>query len=40
MGYFTDLHTLEKLRKIKLSRIANSVLEDLAKIAKSHSEKS
>ena len=35
-----DLHNLEKLSNIKLSRIAKSVLEDLAKIAKSHSEKS
>jgi len=33
-----DLHNLEKLSNIKLSRIAKSVLEDLAKIAKSHSE--
>ncbi len=33
-----DLHNLEKLRNIKLSRIAKSVLEDLTKIAKSHSE--
>ena len=33
-----DLHNLEKLRNVKLSRIAKSVLEDLTKIAKSHSE--
>ena len=33
-----DLHNLEKIRNIKLSRISKSVLEDLTKIAKSHSE--
>ena len=33
-----DLHNLEKLGNVKLSRIAKSVLEDLIKIAKSHSE--
>ena len=33
-----DLHNLKKIRNIKLSRISKSVLEDLTKIAKSHSE--
>ena len=33
-----DLHNLEKLRNVKLSRIAKSVLQDLIKIVKSHSE--
>jgi pseudoazurin len=33
-----DLHNLEKLSDIRLSRIAKSVLEDLIKIAKSNSE--
>ncbi len=32
-----DLHNLEKLRNVKLSRIAKSVLEDLTKISKLHS---
>ena len=33
-----DLHNLEKLSDLRLSRIAKSVLEDLIKIAKSNSE--
>ena len=33
-----DLHNLGKLRTVKLSRIAKSVLEDLTKTAKSYSE--
>ena len=33
-----DLHNLEKLHDVRLSRIAKSVLEDLTKIAKLHSE--
>ena len=33
-----DLHNLGKLRTVKLSRIAKSVLEDLIKISKSNSE--
>ena len=32
-----DLHNLEKLYDVKLSRIAKSVLEDLIKITKSQS---
>ena len=32
-----DLHNLEKLHDVKLSRIAKSVLEDLIKITKSQS---
>ena len=31
-----DLHNLEKIRDVKLSRIAKSVLDDLIKIAKSY----
>ena len=33
-----DLHNLENLHELRLSRIAKSVLEDLTKIAKSQSE--
>lgn len=31
-----DLHNLEKIRDVKLSRVARSVLDDLIKTAKSH----